>query len=396
MNLTNQFLKDLFSTHPGENESERRALLRNLLLVEEFLSDRFIALTRLILAGLLVAGYFFLSPGPAALRPNFTWFLVGVLVYYTVLVILSNFERFFSRRFILLTVIVDGLLILALFSLVAGQFGYQVAAGAESLIFLQTVYLVLQVARMSRGFLVVAGLVLLLGRGGIFLWFHYLAPEPVLFPGLNAGLFPRLLGLLTLFTLLYFTANRTRKIGYRSIDEYLLKNNLAMQNRQLLKLAIVDDLTGLYIARYFHYALDRELQRSERHNQPLALLLMDLDHFKKVNDTLGHQVGDQVLREVGRLIRGHCRPYDVSARYGGDEMALILPATDTREARLVGERLRENIDCAFADREDRVTLSVGIAVYRPHGVPDPKKLLASADRAMYKAKDAGRNRVCLA
>jgi len=164
---------------------------------------------------------------------------------------------------------------------------------------------------------------------------------------------------------------------------------------QAERLATTDGLTGLLNRRTFNAALEQRLREAHRYNRPLSLLLLDVDHFKKVNDTYGHPAGDAVLRGIARLAQKQARETDLVARYGGEEMALILPETDAHGARVIAERLRKAVEGATHATDQgavQVTLSVGVAVW-PGGGESPEDLLAAADKALYRAKQAGRNRV---
>jgi len=166
----------------------------------------------------------------------------------------------------------------------------------------------------------------------------------------------------------------------------------------LERLARTDPLTGLANRRRFMEELEQEVERSERYGRPLALVALDLDRFKSVNDTHGHAAGDDVLREAAQALRSVCRDVDLAARMGGEEFSLLLPETDIAGARIVAERLREHIAGAAhrspAGQVFRVTASLGVATARPGA--SGEALLQAADEALYRAKDAGRNRVALA
>lgn len=159
-----------------------------------------------------------------------------------------------------------------------------------------------------------------------------------------------------------------------------------------------DALTGLLTKESLYLALESEIQRCLEYALPLAVLMMDLDRFKSVNDTHGHPMGSHVLSAVGRLIQDNVRDVDVSARYGGEEFVSYLAETDQSGAQRVGERIRAAIE-AHEFTLDRtttgITISIGIAVMPQHGC-HLKTLVNAADRALYDAKDAGRNRVYLA
>lgn len=174
---------------------------------------------------------------------------------------------------------------------------------------------------------------------------------------------------------------------------------VAIENSRLYQLATVDGLTGLFVRRYFDQRLREEWHRTERYGNGFCLALMDLDRFKLLNDTYGHQVGDQVLREAARVVRENMRSFDVAARYGGEEFAFILPRTQLNEARSVGERILRDIrkiTIPSPSGEVRVTTSIGLAQCPSHGVEDVTDLLARADEALYRAKRGGRDRLVLA
>jgi len=176
----------------------------------------------------------------------------------------------------------------------------------------------------------------------------------------------------------------------------------------LLQRANTDGLTGLYNHRYFHERLGQEMKRALRYNHSLSLMMMDLDGFKAVNDTLGHPAGDTILRNFAKLLLSEIRDIDVPARYGGDEFAVILPETGVDEAREIAERVREAVDRRphltdeplSADRGEygspsdwKITLSVGVAECPTHAL-QKDALVAAADIAMYHAKHVSQNAVC--
>ena len=173
---------------------------------------------------------------------------------------------------------------------------------------------------------------------------------------------------------------------------------LQQREQRLQEQAISDPLTGLYNRRYLNEFLPRELARSARSSMPLAVLLIDLDHFKRVNDSLGHEAGDIVLTAVGNLLRGNVRGSDIACRYGGEEFALILPDTGADAARRRAEDIRlaiSTLSLIYARQPlGRVTASFGIAVFPDHA-QDTDDLLRVADTALYAAKGAGRNRIVI-
>lgn len=163
-------------------------------------------------------------------------------------------------------------------------------------------------------------------------------------------------------------------------------------------LAQLDSLTGLYNRRRFEMVFGTEFKRAVRHELPLSCLVLDIDHFKEVNDTFGHQAGDQVLREMVTLIRQSIREIDTPARWGGEEFIILSPNTLKENAVTVGERIRRAVaDHAFSGvNSRRITVSVGIA-----GIPDPamasmEQLIHASDLSMYEAKKGGRNMVVVA
>jgi two-component system cell cycle response regulator len=174
--------------------------------------------------------------------------------------------------------------------------------------------------------------------------------------------------------------------------------DLAETNEQLEQLLIVDEKTGLYNFRQFQKRLHEEWERSSRYLVPLSLVFLDLDHFKNVNDTLGHPAGDVILQEFATLVTGGARANDVAARYGGEEFAVILPHTDQEMATRVAERIRRAVaDFVFLRDESptKISVSAGVATH-PAGkeIDSVDALVRAADRALYQAKDRGRNRVC--
>jgi len=164
----------------------------------------------------------------------------------------------------------------------------------------------------------------------------------------------------------------------------------------LEQMVVSDPLTGLHNRRYLMDRMLQEMQRSDRHGEPLALAMIDLDAFKPINDQFGHVLGDKVLRAVGSAISKSVRVSDIAARYGGDEFAVILPQTPPEGAMRVCERLLRNIsEVTLQDemeRTFRITASLGLAYYPADDVETPEDLVHSADGALYGAKRSGKNR----
>jgi diguanylate cyclase (GGDEF)-like protein len=162
--------------------------------------------------------------------------------------------------------------------------------------------------------------------------------------------------------------------------------------RQIQTQAMTDALTKIYNHGYFQDRLDRETKLADRYNQQVSLILMDLDHLKRINDTWGHRSGDLTLCHVASIMKSTVRDVDVCARYGGEEFVIILPQCDRENAMKVAERLREAIASRSVPKVGQVTASIGVATY-PTGAKNNEELVEMADRAMYLAKAAGRNRV---
>ncbi|MET0793211.1 MAG: GGDEF domain-containing protein [Polyangiaceae bacterium] len=166
--------------------------------------------------------------------------------------------------------------------------------------------------------------------------------------------------------------------------------------RKLYESSTRDALTGAYNRRHFDDRLKAEIAFAVRHATDCALILLDIDHFKKVNDTHGHQAGDEVLRHLSGIAHRALRTEDVFARFGGEEFAVIVRGASTRGAGRLAERLREALaqqHCSFEGQEIRCTLSAGCAALSCCAAPSPEEVIAVADRRLYVAKQAGRNRV---
>src|SRR5207253_6883646 len=168
--------------------------------------------------------------------------------------------------------------------------------------------------------------------------------------------------------------------------------DLLMQNRTLSEISARDALTGRYIRWYVMEKIDSEMNRALRHGAPMSVLMLDLDHFKNVNDSFGHSVGDQVLKNVGQVLRESCRVYDVPGRYGGEEFCVVLPETRVGNTTVVAERIRARLEASELTAGDnvlRVTASFGIAGLEsmPGDALTPATLIDRADRALYCAKN---------
>ena len=175
--------------------------------------------------------------------------------------------------------------------------------------------------------------------------------------------------------------------------------DLLMQNRSLSEISARDALTGLYNRWYVMEKIDSEMNRALRHGSPMSVLMLDLDNFKRVNDSFGHSVGDEVLKNVGQVLRDSCRVYDVPGRYGGEEFCIVLPETRVGNTKQVAERIRSRLastELPVGEKSIVVTASIGVAgmdSVADEGVVSAAALLDRADRALYAAKHHGRNRV---
>ena len=161
------------------------------------------------------------------------------------------------------------------------------------------------------------------------------------------------------------------------------------------RMTVTDPLTGVYNKRFLEQVIEREVARARRHDRDLGLLMLDLDHFKNINDEYGHQAGDAVLREVSKVLSHRLRSHDFLARYGGEEFTVVLPETDREGTRVVAESLRKLVEdhvFEFRGRRIPVHVSIGCANYS-RSLSREQELLAQADHRLYEAKQAGRNRV---
>jgi diguanylate cyclase (GGDEF)-like protein len=186
-------------------------------------------------------------------------------------------------------------------------------------------------------------------------------------------------------------------LGTATVLKFSLQDDLEEEyQRSIYESAVRDGLTRIYNRKYFLDALRKEFAYCVRHGSPLALVLMDVDHFKQVNDTHGHPTGDAVLQHVCQRVAEAVRTEDLFARVGGEEFALLLRGDGEAQALACAERCRRAVEASEAqvgEARVRVTLSLGVAVLSPEGMEAPEDLLAAADRALYRAKHAGRNRV---
>jgi diguanylate cyclase (GGDEF)-like protein len=173
---------------------------------------------------------------------------------------------------------------------------------------------------------------------------------------------------------------------------------LTEKNKELQVLSITDSLTGLHNRKHFMEVLANEVARARRNKNPFSVMMIDTDHFKKYNDTFGHQVGDALLKKIGVIFMESLRNVDYPSRYGGDEFIVLLPEVEKEKAFEVAERIRGLVAAKTLSRDTNrvaVTVSIGVAAFPEHG-DTPEAIIASADGALYHAKRNGRNRVVLA
>ncbi|HPL62623.1 MAG TPA: GGDEF domain-containing protein, partial [Syntrophales bacterium] len=179
------------------------------------------------------------------------------------------------------------------------------------------------------------------------------------------------------------------------IPDLLLKRLAEMEkeNRHLKSLLLTDDLTGLYNRRFFYMQLEIEVSRARRTGRPCCLMMIDCDHFKRINDRCGHDEGDRYLKKVARTIRRDLRTTDFVCRYGGDEFGVIMPDTHLVEGVLIAERLLEAVSEIRAGRHFSSTASIGIAIFDPVSDDSMESFFKRADQELYRAKELGRNRI---
>lgn len=214
--------------------------------------------------------------------------------------------------------------------------------------------------------------------------------------------------------------SKGKTIGLLSVNNFLSQQNISEEEKDLLlslagqiamaverarlfekveTLSITDTLTGLYLLRHFKEKLDEELYRSERYKLKFSLIILDIDHFKKINDTYGHQTGDLVIEMVAKKIKDNLRKIDLPARYGGDEFIILLPQTDQNEAKIIAKRIWDGVRSLSIETPDgnvlRLTASLGISTYPLNGKKSGE-LIKMADYAMYLSKRHGRDRFTMA
>ncbi|MGC9309276.1 MAG: GGDEF domain-containing protein [Candidatus Nanoarchaeia archaeon] len=167
--------------------------------------------------------------------------------------------------------------------------------------------------------------------------------------------------------------------------------NLESNLYNLYDLATKDEKTGIYNHRFFDNLFSIEIEKAKRGKQELSIIIIDIDFFKKFNDTYGHLVGDRILKELAQQLQSGLRKYDLLARFGGEEFFILLPETSKEKARKVASRLRRDLHKNKQLKKYNVTISLGVTSYKERD--SKKRMIKRADKALYKAKSAGRNRV---
>jgi diguanylate cyclase (GGDEF)-like protein len=212
------------------------------------------------------------------------------------------------------------------------------------------------------------------------------------------------------FDMLELGARVKSMLRLKALQDALIEKNreldrankeLARKREELLALSRTDALTGLSNRRYFEERIQEEFARARRYRAPLSLVMLDIDYFKRVNDTYGHPFGDEVLRAVAQVTRARLREVDMLARYGGEELIALLPETSPADALRACERVREAIEGLQLEyqapdgtkKEVRCTASLGLASIPSPSIQTPDELMRAADECLYAAKGAGRNRV---
>ncbi len=194
---------------------------------------------------------------------------------------------------------------------------------------------------------------------------------------------------------IYKVCQLVANISANALENAMLFDSMKTAQEYFEEMSIRDGLTKLYNHRHFYTRLEEEFSRAERYSQPLSLIFFDIDDFKRINDTYGHSQGDEVLKQIGILIRKLARESDIAARYGGEEFAVILPNTSSAGALDLASRLRTTIrEHKFTGmNEDHVTVSVGVSTFVDENMASFDRLVHLADAAMYKAKRQGKDHV---
>lgn len=321
------------------------------------------------LFGLGAYSYFEAGPNSAEFLPT----LLGLFLF-ALLFIVERWQRH-SRALSSLFLAVEALIVLAI--LVVQQ-----ADVPFAMLFFMLSAQTVSAFQDNRGFIWIGGYIL--ASGAVMLYFSGMPfglLQTILF---GAGYF-----FFGVFAMAWARADATSRHNQELLEQ------LEEAHRQLREQAVCDPLTGLFNRRYLEETLDRELARARRHDFPVGMLLLDIDHFKLLNDQHGHQAGDQVLRELGKSLAACCREEDIACRYGGEEFLVLLPGIPMDLLLQRAEQIRKNVSFLRIPWEGEVlqiTVSLGAAEF-PRDADTGHELVRSADTALYQAKKTGRNRV---
>jgi diguanylate cyclase (GGDEF)-like protein len=204
---------------------------------------------------------------------------------------------------------------------------------------------------------------------------------------------------ITIFPLTSLTGevNQICIVVYDVTDEAISKQRFEAANKQLERISRVDGLTGLYNRRYWEEMCGIEFKRAMRTGSAATMMILDIDHFKRINDTYGHPAGDKTIKTLARIIAKAIRETDIAGRYGGEEFTIVLPDTDVKSARIVAERIRklaEHLPVEWEDQTIQFTVSVGLAEFHS-SFGEYMNWVEKADQGLYEAKESGRNRVII-
>lgn len=202
---------------------------------------------------------------------------------------------------------------------------------------------------------------------------------------------------ITIFPLTSLTGqvNQICIVVYDVTDEAISKKRFEAANKQLERISRVDGLTGLYNRRYWEEMCTIEFKRALRTGSPATMMILDIDHFKRINDGFGHPAGDKTIRSLSRIISKAIRETDIAGRYGGEEFTIVLPDTDVKSARIVAERIRklaEHLPVEWEDKTIKYTVSIGLAEFHS-SFGEHVAWIEKADQGLYEAKESGRNKV---
>ncbi|MBI4845436.1 MAG: diguanylate cyclase [Candidatus Omnitrophica bacterium] len=203
-------------------------------------------------------------------------------------------------------------------------------------------------------------------------------------------------GIIDGYFILPFDINELTAYSNVFLQRKFLQEELEEKNELLLKMAITDDLLDIYNRRYLIQRLEEEIQRIKRYNYHLSVLMIDLDDFKKVNDTFGHSFGDTVLKEIAVLIKKHARATNIICRYGGEEIVILLPFTNYTAAQVIAERLRSTVEAhvfSCGSNTFSLTISIGLVAFDSQDNISIDKVIISLDKQLYMAKNNGKNRI---